>query len=97
MSVVDTQGKDGLVVVLGSPSVESAEIYARTVTEGDPSWVGPLAGVSLGLPVYHVLEPEMKRQFASEVYDEQVSIMESVLDTDEIITAVRAVREAANS
>ena len=97
MTVVESQGKDDLVVVLGSPSVESADIYARTVTEGDPSWVGPLAGVSLGLPVYHVLEPEMKRQFASEVYDKQVSIMESVLDTDEIITTVRAVREATNS
>ena len=67
--MVDSQGTDGLVVILGSPSVESAEVYARTVTEGDPSWVGPLAGVSLGLPVYHVLEPEMKRQFAPEVYE----------------------------
>ncbi len=65
------------------------------MTEGDPAWVGALAGVSLGLPVYHVLEPEMKEQFAPEVYDEQVSIMESVLDTDEIISAVRAVRESA--
>jgi betaine reductase len=95
MAVVDQQGSDGLMVILGSPSVESAEIYARTVTEGDPSWVGPLAGVPLGLPVYHVLEPELRSQFAPEVYDEQVSIMESVLDTDDIISAVRAVRESA--
>ena len=33
-----------MVVLLGSPTPESAEVYARTVTEGDPSWVGPLAG-----------------------------------------------------
>jgi glycine reductase len=79
-------------VVLGCPSAESAEIYARTVTEGDPSWVGPLAGIPLGLPVFHVLEPEMKQQFDPAVYDEQVSIMESVLETDEIIEAVRKVR-----
>jgi betaine reductase len=84
-----------MVVVLGSPSAESAEIYARTVTEGDPSWVGPLAGVPLGLPVYHVLEPEMKQQFDPAVYEAQVEIMESVLDTDEIIAAVRSVRESA--
>ena len=93
--MAEAQGTEDLIVVLGSPSAESAEIYARTVTEGDPSWVGPLAGIPLGLPVYHVLEPEMKDQFAPEVYAEQVSIMESVLEMDEIIQAVRQVREAA--
>ena len=91
--MTDTEGTDNLVVVLGSPSVESAEIYARTVTEGDPSWVGPLAGVPLGLPVYHVMEPEMKGQFDPAVYEEQVSIMETVLEMDDIIEAVRSVRE----
>jgi len=93
--VAEAHGTGDLVVILGCPSVESAEIYARTVTEGDPSWVGPLAGVALGLPVYHVLEPEVKRQFAPDVYEEQVSIMESVLETEAIIEAVRSVREAA--
>jgi glycine/sarcosine/betaine reductase complex component A len=93
--VADREGTDNLIVVLGSPSAESSEIYARTVTEGDPSWVGPLAGIPLGLPVYHVLEPEMKQQFDADVYDEQVSIMESVLETDAIIAAVRSVREGA--
>lgn len=93
--MAEAHGTGDLVVILGCPSVESAEIYARTVTEGDPSWVGPLAGVALGLPVYHVLEPEVKRQFAPDVYEEQVSIMESVLETEAIIEAVRSVREAA--
>jgi hypothetical protein len=64
------------------------------VTEGDPSWVGPLSGIALGLPVYHVLEPEMKDQFDAKVYEEQVSIMEDVLEVDDIISAVRGVREA---
>jgi glycine reductase len=95
--VAESEGTDRLVVVLGSPSAESAEIYARTVTEGDPSWVGPLAGIPLGLPVYHVLEPEMKSQFDPSVYDAQVSIMEDVLETDAIIAAVRSVREAFHS
>ena len=35
----------------------------------------------------------MKEQFDATVYDEQVSIMESVLEMDEIIEAVRLVRE----
>jgi hypothetical protein len=83
-----------MIVVLGSPSAESAEVYARTVTEGDPSWVGPLAGVSLGLPVYHILESEMKDQIDARVYQEQVAIMESVLETDDIIAAMKNVRES---
>ena len=83
-----------MIVVLGSPSAESAEVYARTVTEGDPSWVGPLAGVALGLPVYHILESEVKDQVDAKVYQEQVAIMESVLETDEIIQAMKNVRES---
>jgi glycine reductase len=85
-----------MVVVLGSPSAESAEVYARTVTEGDPSWVGPLAGISLGLPVFHILESEMKDQIDPAVYQEQVAIMESVLETDEIIAAMKSVRESVS-
>ena len=92
--MADAAPTDDLVVVLGSPSAESAEIYARTVTEGDPSWVGPLAGIPLGLPVYHVMESEMKDQFDPAVYEDQVGIMESVLETDSIIEAVRSVRES---
>ncbi len=83
-----------MVVLLGSPTAESAEVYARTVTEGDPSWVGPLAGIALGLPVFHVLEPQVKEQFNAAVYKEQISIMESVLDTDDIIEAMSRVRDA---
>ena len=81
-----------MVVILGAPTPESAEIYAKTVTEGDPSWVGPLAGIALKLPVYHVLEPEVKNQFDQSLYDDQVGIMESVLDTDDLIKTVSKVR-----
>ena len=94
--MAESEGTENLVVILGSPSPESSEIYAKTVTEGDPSWVGPLAGVPLGLPVYHILEPELRDQFDPAVYEEQVAIMESVLETDAIIEAVRKVREGAS-
>jgi len=46
-------GAENCVVILGSSDPEGAEIYAETVTNGDPTFAGPLAGVSLGLPVYH--------------------------------------------
>ena len=81
------------MVLLGTPTVEATEVFARTVTEGDPAWVGPLAGVALGPPVYHIVEPEVRDQADPKVYQEQVSIMESVLEIDDLIKAVRQVRD----
>ena len=83
-------------MLLGSPTPESTEIFARTVTEGDPTWVGPLAGTPLRLPVYHILEPCIKEQIPAKVYEEQVSIMESVLEVDDLVQVVRRVRETLN-
>ena len=81
-----------LVVLLGTPNAESSRLYALTVTEGDPSWAGALAGVALGLPVYHVLEEPVKSQVAPEVYEEYVALMEMVLEAGEIAHAVQDVR-----
>src|SRR5579884_1463049 len=86
-------GRDALVVVLGHLDVGGAELAAETVTAGDPTWAGPLAGVPLGLPVYHVLEPEVKAQIAAAAVEEHLSLMEMVLESDAPIRAVRAVRE----
>ena len=83
------------MVVLGTPNAESSRLYALTVTEGDPSWAGALAGTSLGLPVYHVTEEAIKSQVSPEVYEEQVTLMEMVLDVADIADAVRAVRDGA--
>ena len=60
--------------------------------EGDPSWAGPLGGVALGLPVYHVTEEAVKNQIPTEVYDDQVALMEMVLDVSEIAQALQEVR-----
>ncbi|HYZ37391.1 MAG TPA: glycine/sarcosine/betaine reductase complex selenoprotein A, partial [Pseudonocardiaceae bacterium] len=70
-------------------------IAAETVVLGDPSWAGPLAGVQLGLPVYHILEEEARAAVPSEVWEEQVGLMVDVLDVDEIAEAVREFREQA--
>ena len=40
---VDKHGADKVVVVLGSSDAEGAEIYAETVSAGDPTFAGPLA------------------------------------------------------
>ena len=79
-------GAENLVVVLGAAEGEA-------VTLGDPTFAGPLTGVQLGLTVYHVCEPEMKEEFDEAVYDEQVSMMEMVLDVDDIISEMQAIRD----
>ena len=89
----DEYGPENLVVVLGAAEGEAAGLAAETVTAGDPTFAGPLTGVQLGLQVYHVCEPEMKEEFDEAVYDEQISIMEIVLDVDDIISEMTAIRE----
>ncbi len=86
-------GKDDLVILLGAAEGEAAGLAAETVTLGDPTYAGPLAGVSLGLDVYHICEPEVKAEVDEAVYDEQISMMEMVLDVDDIISEMNAIRE----
>jgi hypothetical protein len=52
-----------------------------------------LTGVQLGLRVYHVVEPEFKDAVDSDVYEEQIGMMEMVLDVDEIIAEMTSMRE----
>ena len=88
-------GTADLVVLLGTPTAASSRLYALTVTEGDPTWAGPLAGEALGLPVFHVIEPEVKAQVDGAVYQAEVGMAELALeDPDEIVAAVRGVRSA---
>ena len=89
----DEYGAENLVVVLGAAEGEAAGLAAETVTAGDPTFADPLTGVQLGLTVYHVCEPEMKAEFDEAVYDEQVSMMEMVLDVDDIVSEMSAIRD----
>jgi glycine/sarcosine/betaine reductase complex component A len=88
-SLVDEHGAGDLVVVLGAADLESLEVAAETVTMGDPAYVGPLAGVQLGLPVVHILEEDVKEQVESGVYDEQVGLLEMTLDIEQVREAAR--------
>ena len=84
---------ENLVVILGASEAESAGLAAETVTAGDPTFAGPLAGVELGLAVYHVVEEEMKELFDEYVYEDQIGMMEMVLDVDEIAEEIKGIRE----
>lgn len=86
-------GPENVVVVVGAAEGEAAGLAAETVTAGDPTFAGPLTGVQLGLTVFHVCEPEMKDEFDSAVYEDQVSMMEMVLDVDDIVNEMSAIRD----
>ncbi|MBT9136171.1 MAG: Glycine/sarcosine/betaine reductase complex component A1 [Firmicutes bacterium] len=85
-------GAENLLVVLGGAEAEASGLAAETVTAGDPTFAGPLAGVQLGLSVYHIFE--LKEQVDAKAYDEQISMMEMVLDVDAIIAEVSTMRNS---
>jgi len=86
-------GAENVVVVIGGAEAEASGLSAETVSAGDPTYAGPLAGIELGLAVYHVIEPEMKEEFDAAIYDEQCGMMEMVLDVDTIISEVKTIRD----
>ena len=85
-------GAENIVVLLGAAEGEASGLAAETVTAGDPTYAGPLTGVSLGLSVYHVCEPEVKAEFDEAIYDEQCGMMEMVLDIDDIAGEMSSIR-----
>ena len=93
LEFAEQYGAENVVVLLGAAEGEAAGLAAETVTLGDPTWAGPLAGVSLGLAVFHICEPEVKEEIDPDVYDEQISMMEMVLDVDDICNEMNAIRD----
>lgn len=89
----DQYGPENIVVILGAAEGEAAGLAAETVTAGDPTFAGPLAGVQLGLSVFHICEDEIKSEVDAGVYDEQISMMEMVLDVDDIVKEMSAIRD----
>lgn len=88
--LVEKYGNEDLIVVLGGAEAEASGLAAETVSQGDPTFAGPLAGVSLGLKPYHMFE--LKDEVNADVYEDQVSMMEMVLDVEAIIEEVKTYR-----
>jgi len=95
MQIAKEHGDENLIIVLGQPDADSTELTAETVTLGDPSYAGPLAGVSLGLPVYHILEDVIKSQVDPETYEREVGLMALTLEVAPILEGLSRVRNAA--
>lgn len=92
-NLTEQYGAENMLILLGAAEAESAGLAAETVTAGDPTFAGPLAGVQLGLKVYHAVEPEFKEAVDPEVYDEQIGMMEMVLDVDGIVEEMKNIRD----
>lgn len=89
---VEKYGAENIAVIIGAADYEAAGLAAETVTNGDPTFAGPLTNVQLGLSVYHALEDEFKSFVNTEVYDEQIGMMEMVLDVEDIVKEVSSMR-----
>ncbi len=85
--------RDRMVAILGTPNPASTRMVATTLRDGDPSYAGPLAGVQLGLPVYHILEDEVKQAIDPAVYEKEVGPMEFVLDSPGISKELELIRQ----
>ena len=88
----DEHDRDNLLVVLGAPDDEAAEIAAETIIFGDPTYAGALTEAQLGLDVYHMLEEEIRSDIPDDVWEDQVGVMADVLDAEELSTAVAGIR-----
>ena len=82
-----------LVVLIGAPDPEAAEITAETVVSGDPAFAGALAGTQLGLDVYHVLDDDVKAEVPDDIWDDQIGVMSDVLEADGLVAAVKSMRK----
>jgi len=83
-------GNTELIILLGGAEAEASGLAAETVSSGDPTYAGPLAGVSLGLLAYHIVE--VKDEIEAAVYEDQIAMMEMVLDVDAIVQEVATYR-----
>jgi glycine/sarcosine/betaine reductase complex component A len=91
--LADQYGPENLAVVLGNGEASGVEVFAETVTEGDPSYAGPLAGVSLKIPVYHVLEEEVMAVVPGAIREEKLQLSSLVIDVEPMRQVLQAARE----
>jgi betaine reductase len=91
--LAEKYGTDDLIVILGGADAEASGLAVETVMAGDPAFAGALTGVQLGLPAYHIFEPEIKGEIDPSVYDENIGMMEMVIDVDAVIEEVSTIRK----
>lgn len=86
-------GKENIVVLLGGADAEASGLIAETVITGDPAYAGALTGVQLGLPAYHIFEPEIRQEIDPAAYEANIAMMEMVLHVADIVNEVSSIRK----
>ena len=76
--IVEERGADGIVVMLGAADADAVQVAAETVRDGDPAWVGPLAGSSWDSRC--MFEDEVKAQADPAVYEAEIGFFAMTLD-----------------
>lgn len=64
----------------------------RTFKSGDPSYAGPLAGISLGLDSYHILE--LKEHIPAAVWEQTMGMYELEIEDETQESILAGMKEA---
>jgi betaine reductase len=91
--LADQYGPENLTVVLGNGEANGVEVFAETVTQGDPSYAGPLAGVALKIPVYHILEEEVISEVPEQLREGHLQLSALVIDVEPMHEVLQAARD----
>ncbi len=94
-ALADQFGADQLVLVLGLNQPFTLRIMATTFRDGDPSFAGPLGGIALGLPSYHIFE--LKDDVPPEVWEREMAFKELEMEEDEVEKICTLMREIRDS
>jgi len=92
--VVEQAGTDNVIAVLGANSPTAVEMTALTLKSGDPSYAGPLTGVALGIPSYHVLESEIADQFDPSLYERELALPALAMDVADVVAPLKSIRDS---
>ena len=90
--LAEEHGTENLIVIFGINQPSTLQIMTRTFSNGDPSYAGPLAGIALGLPCYHLLE--LKEQIPGEVWEAEMAMYELEIEEEEQVTIIQTMKDA---
>ena len=78
--LAEQHGNEQLIVVFGLNEPNNLRTIATTFKDGDPSYAGALAGISLGLKSYHIFE--LKGEIPADIWSEQMAMEELEIEDD---------------
>ena len=84
---------EDILVIIGTTESIGVRNFSETVTAGDQSYTGSLAGVPLGLPVYHILDPLLRRFCRPVVWRRQIARVGASVNAAMLVRTVTGMRK----